>query len=117
MPDGRVREKLTRGARIREALRQSQHMPFRLIDEVVLMLAVKAELFDSLPLSTVATFRSALPAFLDESSPKALSDLAEAADLDDTVRAHLMDALTHLATSLAGEKTEAHPDTTIPVSP
>jgi F-type H+-transporting ATPase subunit alpha len=30
MPDCRVREQLTRSARIMEALRQLQHMPFRL---------------------------------------------------------------------------------------
>ena len=62
-PDGRVREQLTRGARIREALRQSQHMPFRLADEVALMLAVQAGLLDPLPLAAVAAFRTALLAF------------------------------------------------------
>ncbi len=41
MPDGRVRAQLTRGARIREVLRQPQHTPLRLVDEVALMLAIR----------------------------------------------------------------------------
>lgn len=117
MPDGRVREQLTRGARIREALRQSQHSPLRLVDEVALMLAVQAGLLDPLPLTAVAAFRSALPALLDKSVPEALSALTETGELDDKVRTRLIEALTHLTTSLAGEKTEAKSDTAAPVSP
>lgn len=113
MPDGRVREQLTRGARIREALRQSQHMPFRLVDEVALMIAVQAGMLDSLSLAAVAAFRSALPAHLDKRVPEALSCLTETGEFDDTVRARLMDALTHLTASFAGEKT----DTALPDSP
>jgi F-type H+-transporting ATPase subunit alpha len=111
MPDGRVREQLTRGARIREALRQSQHMPFRLVDEVALMLAVQAGLLDPLPLNAVAAFRTALPAQLDKNAPETLSALTETGALGDEVRKHLMEALTELATSLAGEKKAAKPDT------
>ena len=113
MPDGRVREQLTRGARIREALRQSQHMPFRLADEVALMLAVQAGLLDPLPLKVVAAFRSALPAHLDKHAPETLCALTEKTDLDDMARAPLMETLTNLATSLAEEKT----DTTAPIGP
>lgn len=85
MPDGRVREQLTRGARIREALRQGQHMPFRLADEVALMQAVQAGLLDALPLTSVAAFRAALPDIVDG---------AEAGDA-------LMEALKRLAASMA----------------
>ena len=65
MPEGRVRQQLTRGARIRRGLRQPQHMPFRLADEVALMLAVQSGLLDPLPLEAVAAFRAGLPAALD----------------------------------------------------
>ena len=83
VPDSRVRAQLTRGARIREALRQSQHMPFRLEDEVALMRAVQAGLLDPMPLATVTKFRAALPAIVDRGT-------------DDT----LMDALAQLAATL-----------------
>ena len=44
MPDTRVRDQLTRGARIRAILNQSQHAPLRLADEVALVLAVQSGL-------------------------------------------------------------------------
>ena len=42
MPDARVRDQLTRGARIRAILTQPQHAPLRLADEVALVLAVQS---------------------------------------------------------------------------
>ncbi len=46
MPDTRVRQQLTRGARIRAILNQPQHAPLRLADEVALVLAVQSGLLD-----------------------------------------------------------------------
>ena len=110
MPDGRVREQLTRGARIREALRQSQHMPFRLVDEVALMLAVQAGLLDSLSLTGVAAFRTALAAHLNKNAPEMLRALTETGALDDEGLKRLMETLTHLAKSLSGAEKEVTPD-------
>jgi F-type H+-transporting ATPase subunit alpha len=89
VPDGRVRAQLTRGARIREALRQSQHMPFRLEDEVALMRAVQAGVLDPLPLAAVPKFRAALPAIVDRATGETL-----------------MDALAQLAATLGEDKTD-----------
>jgi F-type H+-transporting ATPase subunit alpha len=61
MPEGRVRDQLRRGERIRAILRQPQHAPFRLADEIALMLAVQSGLLDALPLNAVAAFRAGLP--------------------------------------------------------
>ena len=47
-PEGRVRDQLKRGERIRAILRQPQHAPFRLIDEIALMRAVQAGLLQGL---------------------------------------------------------------------
>ena len=101
MPDNRVREQLTRGARIREALRQSQHMPYRLSDEVALMIAVQSGLLDSLPPAAIAAFRAALPQFLDKQAPDTIAAINAAGRLDPAMRALLMDALLRLATRLA----------------
>jgi F-type H+-transporting ATPase subunit alpha len=117
MPEGHVRDQLTRGARIREALRQSQHMPFRLADEVALMLAVQTGLLDPMPLVQVVAFRRALPAYLDETAPDMISTLSHTADLDDTLRAQLMDALNGLVKSLVPETPPAQTDATGPLSP
>ncbi|MGY9048469.1 MAG: F0F1 ATP synthase subunit alpha, partial [Rhodobacterales bacterium] len=100
MPDGRVRQQLTRGARIREALRQNQHVPMRLVDEVALMLAVQSGLLDPLPLTAVTAFRAALPAALDRDAATALTTLAKTGELDEETRKGLMDALAALAASL-----------------
>lgn len=101
MPDNRVREQLTRGARIREALRQSQHMPYRLSDEVALMIAVQSGLLDSLPPAAIAAFRAALPQFLDKQAPDTIAAINAAGRLDPAMRALLMDALLRLATRVA----------------
>lgn len=107
MPDGRVRDQLTRGARIRQVLRQSQHAPLRLADEVALMLAVQAGLLDALPLAAVAKFRSDLPAMLDRDAPKMLNALAETGKMDDETQESLMQTLAHFATSLADDTPQA----------
>jgi F-type H+-transporting ATPase subunit alpha len=60
----RVQAQLTRGQRLRAILRQKQHSPMRLIDEVALVLAVQGGLLDKLTLDQVGAFRAALPAAL-----------------------------------------------------
>lgn len=116
MPDGRVREQLTRGARIREALRQSQHMPYRLVDEVALMRAVQAGVLDDLASVAVGKFREGLPKVLDKFPPQMLRALAEDKALDAAIESQLMQVLKTLATSLAPDKAEGipEPDDTAP---
>lgn len=100
MPEGRVRDQLRRGKRIRAILRQPQHAPFRLADEVALMLAVQSGLLDPLPLEAVAAFRARLPAALDRDAAEVPRTLAEAGELDASARAALIAAMTRLAASL-----------------
>lgn len=100
MPEGRVRQQLTRGARIRAILRQPQHMPFRLGDEVGLMLAVQSGLLDPLPLEAVAAFRSGLPAALDRDAPEQLRAITSGGAMDADTRTALMAAMARLVTSL-----------------
>ena len=100
MPEGRVRRQLTRGARIRAILRQPQNAPFRLADEVGLMLAVQSGLLDPLAPEAVAAFRAALPATLDRDAPEAVRAIAETGEMDAATREGLIAALTQLAKSL-----------------
>jgi len=86
MPDGRVKAQLTRGARIMAVLQQAQHAPYRLGDEVALMLAVQSGLLDALPVVAVKAFRAGLPAALDA--------------LDTDEQAAVMAAMTRLVASL-----------------
>ncbi|MCC1482696.1 F0F1 ATP synthase subunit alpha [Roseibaca sp. Y0-43] len=61
----RVQAKLTRGTRLRAVLRQDQHAPLRLIDEVALVLAVQNGVLDALTVKAVDAFRDGLAGALD----------------------------------------------------
>lgn len=101
MPDGRVKAQLTRGARIREVLRQPQHTPLRLIDEVALMLAVGAGLLDPLPVTAIAGFRAGLAAALDRDAAEVVARFAKMGALDADTRTAMMTAMAHLVATLA----------------
>lgn len=102
MPEGRVRDQLKRGKRIRAILRQPQNAPLRLCDEVALMLAVQSGLLDPLPLAAVAPFRDRLPETLDRDAGNALRAISETGEMSEETRAALLAAMTRLATQLAG---------------
>lgn len=101
MPEGRVRDQLRRGERIRAILRQQQHAPFRLVDEVALMLAVQSGLLDALPLDMVAAFRAGLPAALDRDAAELLGTVSDSGNMSAQTRDVLMMAVANLATSLS----------------
>lgn len=100
MPEGRVREQLKRGERIRAILRQPQRAPFRLGDEVALMLAVQSGLLDTLSLEAVAAFRAGLPAALNREAAEALSTIADTGEITAQTRETLLSAVAQLAKSL-----------------
>ena len=104
MPDARVRDQLTRGARIRAILEQPQHAPLRLADEVALVLAVQAGLLDPLPLPGVIEFRRGLGEALDRDAPQAVHQIQETGSLDDTLKRALQEAMKKYAASMAPAK-------------
>ena len=93
MPDTRVRDQLTRGARIRAILNQPQHAPLRLAEEVALVLAVQSGLLDQLPLPTLIAFRRDLPVVLDRDAPDAVRLIQETGTLDDERKKALNETL------------------------
>jgi F-type H+-transporting ATPase subunit alpha len=100
MPDGRVRSQLTRGARIRAILNQSQHAPVRLVEEVALVMAVQTGVLDALSLPQVASFRRGLGAALDRDAAGAIKQMQGAGTLDDAGRAQVQAALVAHAKTL-----------------
>ena len=96
MPDTRVRDQLTRGARIRAILNQPQHAPLRLADEVALVMAVQSGLLDTVPLKGVAQFRLALPDALDAGAADAVRSIQDSGTLDDARRQAVQDVLQRL---------------------
>ena len=93
MPETRVRDQLTRGARIRAVLDQPQHAPLRLADEVALVLAVQSGLLDPLPLPTVAMFRQGLRETLDRDVPDIVRQIQDTGALDDAGKQAIHEAL------------------------
>ena len=96
IPDGRVSDQLRRGKRIRAILRQPQNMPFRLVDEVAILLALQLGLLDPLSLGGVSTFRAKLSENLDQDAGDAMRQISETGELNETARASLMAAMTRL---------------------
>jgi F-type H+/Na+-transporting ATPase subunit alpha len=97
MPDTRVRNQLTRGARIRAILDQPQHAPVRLADEVALVLAVQSGLLDALPLPSVITFRQGLSDTIDRGAPDAVRMIQKSGTLDDVRKQELSGLLRQYA--------------------
>src|SRR6202161_214190 len=93
MPDGRVRDQLTRGARIRAILEQPQHAPLRLADEVALALAVQAGVLDQLPLSAVSASRQGLGDAIDRGASEAVRTIQDSGTLDDARKQALTQTL------------------------
>ncbi|WP_419728890.1 F0F1 ATP synthase subunit alpha [Lichenicola sp.] len=93
MPDTRVKAQLTRGARIRAILDQPQHAPFRLADEVALVMAVQSGLLDAIPVPDLVGFRLGLPAALDQGAAAAVAVIQQTGTLDDANRQALQTML------------------------
>ncbi|MGY2736570.1 F0F1 ATP synthase subunit alpha [Sphingomonas sp. UYP23] len=110
MPDTRVRQQLTRGARIRAILDQIQHAPLRLADEVALVLAVQGGLLDVLPLPTILGFRKGLAEMIDRDAADAVAMMQKDGTLDDDAKRALLGALEKYVTSFAPELAAAPVD-------
>lgn len=96
----RVQAQLTRGARLRAVLRQNQHAPMRLAEEVALVLAVQEGLLDALVPDQIAKFRADLAEALKTGATEALRKIQTTGELNKADRQALLAALRKLAASL-----------------
>jgi F-type H+-transporting ATPase subunit alpha len=101
MQDGRVRQQLTRGARIRAILDQPQHAPLRLADEVALVMAAQGGILDSLPLPSMVAFRKGLRAAIDNGAADAVKMMQETGTIDEAAKKSLADTLAAYAKTVA----------------
>jgi F-type H+-transporting ATPase subunit alpha len=104
MSEGRVKQQLTRGARIRAILAQPQHAPLRLADEVALVLAVQNGLIDALPLTTIRTFLNGLREALDRGAADAVRSIQSDGALDDARKKNLQATLQAYVKTLPSAK-------------
>jgi F-type H+-transporting ATPase subunit alpha len=103
MPDARVRDQLTRGARIRAILNQPQHAPLRLADEVALILAVQAALLDGVPVARLSDFRVGLPEILDQRAALYVKAIQDTGALDEPTKQTVLAVLSDYIRGLAPE--------------
>ncbi|MBS0249944.1 MAG: F0F1 ATP synthase subunit alpha [Proteobacteria bacterium] len=92
-PDARVKQQLTRGARIRAILAQSQLAPYSLAEEIGLVTAVQDGLFDTLPIEKIGEMRARLKDSLAKLPTSVVSQIAKDGALDDAGKAQLRSAL------------------------
>lgn len=93
MPDARVKQQLTRGARIRAILAQSQLAPYSLAEEIALVTAVQDGLFDPMPIEKIGEMRTKLKDTLANLAGSVVSQIATDGMLDDAGKAQLRSAL------------------------
>lgn len=86
----RVQAQLTRGTRLRAVLRQDQHAPLRLIEEIALVLAVQEGLLDVLTPDAVDRFRAGLAGALDRDAGAVVHRIGATGKLEDADRAALL---------------------------
>ncbi|GAA0300875.1 F0F1 ATP synthase subunit alpha [Rhodovulum strictum] len=96
----RVQAQLTRGQRLRAVLRQAQHAPMRLEDQVALVVAVQEGLLDALTPAQLEAFREALPQAVATGASGAGRAIRQTGKLGTEDRATLLEALRALAASL-----------------
>lgn len=99
--DLQVKGRIERGRRIRAILSQPQYAPFRLADEVALVLALQSGLLDGVPVERIAAFRAELPGWIDRFAAAAVAAMERTGCLAESDRAELRTSLAALATRLA----------------
>ncbi|NDW07120.1 F0F1 ATP synthase subunit alpha [Jiella pacifica] len=106
LADARVKARLARGARIRAILGQRPHRPFKLSEEVALVVAVQSGLADALPVERLVDLVQEITTGLERAAPEAVRQIEANGALDGPGRKVLQDALAAMIARLrppAGE--------------
>ncbi|MDD3797627.1 MAG: F0F1 ATP synthase subunit alpha [Novosphingobium sp.] len=103
--DKRVAGQIRRGERIRALLRQPRFEGLRMIDQVALLAALEAGVFDEYPAETVGKIRTRIAHWLDSSVPDLVSTVTASGKADETSRARLVETVRALA-ALAGHEAQ-----------
>ncbi|MFT3730518.1 MAG: F0F1 ATP synthase subunit alpha [Hyphomicrobium sp.] len=97
VPDARVKQQLTRGARIRAILAQSQLAPLSLSEEVALVTAVQNGLFDDTPIEKMGEARAKIKDIFSNGAEDALRQIETTGALDELGKGQLRSALKAIA--------------------
>jgi len=98
-----VKAQITRGERIRALITQPRLSALRLVDEVALLAALDAGVFDPLPVEVIKLVRAHLTAHLDTHQSEIVTVVTQTGKIDDTALAALVAAVRDLAQVLAAD--------------
>ncbi|CAM5766581.1 ATP synthase subunit alpha [Labrys miyagiensis] len=99
--DARVKDRITRGERIRALLCQRRFGTLRPADQVALLAALSEGVFDTMPSGTLGSLQTHIGVWLDGDQPETVAALAQGSPLDETMRTRLVASVRALATSLS----------------
>jgi len=99
--DTRVKDRITRGERIRALLCQRRFGTLRPADQVALLAALSEGVFDTMPSGTLGSLQTHIAAWRDGDQPETVAALAQGSPLDETMRTRLVASVRALATSLS----------------
>ncbi|MFH0899735.1 MAG: F0F1 ATP synthase subunit alpha, partial [Pseudomonadota bacterium] len=94
---------LARGARMTELLKQPQYQPMPIEKQVMLVYAGTNGFIDKYPISAIRRYETELFAFLDNSKPEVLREVAEKRQLDEPTEKMVREALTEFAKRFVAE--------------
>ncbi|WP_061288571.1 F0F1 ATP synthase subunit alpha [Azotobacter vinelandii] len=100
--DSHVRQQIVRGERSRALLAQPRFAALRLADQVALLAALGAGVFDAYPPALIDTLRGRLPAWLDARAGELVQAVHREGRLDEAGRAALAEQVGALCAELAG---------------
>jgi F-type H+-transporting ATPase subunit alpha len=100
--DKRTRERLERGRRLTEILKQEQFEPVSFAKQVVSIFAANRGFLDGVPLDRVADFEHSLHRFLDQSFPEVVQEIEVKEQISDATEKALIDAITEFKKGHAG---------------
>jgi F-type H+-transporting ATPase subunit alpha len=104
--DTRVKSRIVRGERIRAMLTQPRFATLRMIDQVALLAALNAGIFDDFPAEIVVTARARIAHHLDVSEPALVSAIASSGEIDESGRKRLAEAVHGLLSQISLETAE-----------
>lgn len=88
-----TQKQLARGERLTEILKQDQYKPVPVEKQVLIIFAATNGYLDDLPVEQCRPFGTALFEFVDQRKPECMVELKEKKDLDDNLKAKLMQML------------------------
>ncbi|MDP8984816.1 MAG: alternate F1F0 ATPase, F1 subunit alpha [Pseudomonadota bacterium] len=93
--DDSTRKTIEHGRRIRECLKQAESHPVSLVEQITVLLALAAGLFDSIPLQKLAAAEQALRQATASIPADIVERFTSASNLSDVDRAATLDVATH----------------------